>query len=42
MYSNERILRETPVDMSVYGKVDISGVKDGDPEPNPRIWDEER
>lgn len=42
MHSNERILRETDVDMSVYGKVDISGVKDGDPEPNPRIWDDQR
>lgn len=42
MYSNEKILRETAVDMSYYGKIDISGVKDGDPEPNPRVWDEER
>lgn len=40
--SNEMLLRNTDVDMSLYGKIDISGVKDGDPEPNPRLWDEER
>jgi hypothetical protein len=28
--------------MSIYGKFDISGVKDGDPEPCPRIWDAKR
>ena len=28
--------------MSVYGKIDISGVKDGEPEPCPRVWDAER
>lgn len=28
--------------MSVYGKIDITGMKDGDPEPHPRVWDEER
>ena len=25
--------------MSIYGKYDISGVKDGEPEPCPRVWD---
>lgn len=25
--------------MDHYGKYDISGVKDGDPEPCPRVWD---
>ena len=28
--------------MSKYGKYDISGIKDGDPEPCPRVWDAER
>ena len=28
--------------MSRYGKYDISGIKDGEPEPCPRVWDEKR
>jgi len=36
------LLRQTDVDMSIYGKYDITGVKDGDPEPCPRLWDERR
>lgn len=28
--------------MNRYGKYDISGVKDGDPEPCPKVWDDER
>ena len=28
--------------MSLYGKYDITGVKDGDPDPCPRVWDPER
>lgn len=40
--SNEQLLRNTDVNMSLYGKYDISGVKDGDPEPCPRVWDKER
>jgi len=36
---NEQLLNETEVDMSLYGKYDISGVKDGEPEPCPRVWD---
>lgn len=28
--------------MSLYGKVDYTGVKDGDPEPVPRYWDAKR
>ena len=35
-------MRTTDVDLSIYGKYDLSGVKDGDPEPCPRVWDEER
>lgn len=30
------------VDKARYGKYDISGVRDGDPEPCPRVWDENR
>jgi len=40
--SNELLFRTTEVDMSVYGKIDISGVKDGEPEPCPKVWDTER
>ena len=28
--------------MSLYGKFDYTGHKDGDPEPVPRYWDHER
>jgi len=28
--------------MSHYGKYDISGVKDSEPEPCPRVWDAKR
>ena len=28
--------------MSLYGKFDMTGVKDGDPDPCPRYWDEKR
>jgi len=28
--------------MSHYGKYDISGIKDGEPEPCPRVWDEKK
>lgn len=28
--------------MSIYGKYDLTGVKDGDPEPCPRVWDEKK
>ena len=38
-HSNEEIFRELDVDMSLYGKFDLTGVKDGDPEPCPRKWD---
>ena len=40
--SNELLFRNTEVDMSVYGKIDISGVKVGEPEPCPKVWDAER
>jgi small subunit ribosomal protein S29 len=41
-HSNEQILNEFQVDMTHYGKYDISGVKDGEPEPCPRVWDAKR
>ena len=36
------LFRNTDVDLSVYGKIDISGLKDGEPEPCPKVWDPER
>jgi len=35
-------LREFDVDMSLYGKCDFTGVREGDPEPCPRVWDPRR
>ena len=40
--ANEERLKEWDVDLSLYGKFDMAGVKDGDPEPCPRTWDEKR
>lgn len=40
MHSNEKLLSEADVNLSLYGKMDITGVRDGDPEPCPRVWDE--
>lgn len=41
-HSNEYILSELDVDMSLYGHIDYSGVHDFDPEPCPRVWDPKR
>lgn len=41
-HSNEQLLLQTEVNLSLYGKYDVSGVKDGEPEPCPRTWDPER
>lgn len=41
-HSNEQLLSEIDVDMSLYGKRDYSGMKDGEPEPCPRVWDPKR
>lgn len=38
-HSNEQIFREFEVDMNLYGKFSLTGVKDGDPEPCPRVYD---
>lgn len=40
--SNEQILRENDVDMSLYGAYDIAGVRDDEPEVTDRHWDEVR
>jgi hypothetical protein len=36
---NEEIFRQFPVDMSRYGQYDITGNKDADGEPCPRVYD---
>ena len=36
---NEQIFREMDVNLERYGLFDITGVKDGDGEPCPRVWD---
>lgn len=41
-HSNELLFRNTEVDMAVYGKIDITGLKDGEPEPHPKVWNAER
>jgi small subunit ribosomal protein S29 len=38
-HANEQILSEFDVNMTHYGKYDISGIRDGEPEPNPKVWD---
>ena len=38
-HSNELMLRNLDVDMSLYGKCDYTGTHDSDPEPCPRYWD---
>jgi hypothetical protein len=35
-------LNSFDVDMSRYGKFDMAGIKDGDPEPVPKVWDPKR
>ena len=42
LISNEAILNEIDVDMNLYGKYDITGVRDDEPEPCPNVWDEKR
>jgi len=36
---NEEIFSNMDVNMDRYGKFDMTGVRDGDPEPCPRTWD---
>lgn len=38
-HTNEELLREMDVDMSRYGKYEMTGVKDGDPQPCENTWD---
>eukprot|EP01016_Furgasonia_blochmanni_P047849 TRINITY_DN7069_c0_g1_i3.p1 TRINITY_DN7069_c0_g1~~TRINITY_DN7069_c0_g1_i3.p1 ORF type:complete len:535 (-),score=119.21 TRINITY_DN7069_c0_g1_i3:242-1846(-) len=35
-------IREIPVNMSLYGHYNYSGVHKDDPDPNPKLWDPER
>lgn len=37
---NHELLRNTLVDLKEYGKFNIVGTKDDDPEPNPILWDD--
>lgn len=39
---NYNLLKEIPVDLNDYGKYNIVGVKDSDPEPNPVLWDDRK
>jgi hypothetical protein len=39
---NYNLLKEIPVDLNDYGKYNIVGVKDTDPEPNPVLWDDRK
>lgn len=41
-HSNELLFRSMDVDMSIYGKIDVSGMRDDAAEPCPKVWDEER
>ena len=36
---NEELFSNMDVNMDRYGKFDMTGVRDGDPEPCPRTWD---
>lgn len=38
-HSNEEAFRNFDVNMSLYGKIDYTGMRETDPEPNPRTWD---
>eukprot|EP00349_Pseudokeronopsis_sp_Brazil_P006457 CAMPEP_0202967672 /NCGR_PEP_ID=MMETSP1396-20130829/12653_1 /ASSEMBLY_ACC=CAM_ASM_000872 /TAXON_ID= /ORGANISM="Pseudokeronopsis sp., Strain Brazil" /LENGTH=143 /DNA_ID=CAMNT_0049693025 /DNA_START=54 /DNA_END=481 /DNA_ORIENTATION=+ len=41
-HANEVAVHEFDVDMNIYGTCDYTGVRDGDPEPCPRVWDPRR
>ena len=40
--ANLEIIRQLPVNMSIYGKYNGAGVHQNDPEPNPNLWDPDR
>lgn len=40
--TNQELLSEIDVNMEIYGKMDMAGNRDGDPEPMPRKWDQLR
>ena len=37
---NYELLQQIEVDLSIYGKCNIAGVRDDEPEPNPVVWDD--
>ncbi len=39
---NYRLLKDSPVDYTLFGKSDMAGNRDGDPEAVPVFWDKER
>jgi len=39
---NYKILKKTEVDLKLYGKSDMAGNRDGDPDPIPVLWDSDR
>jgi hypothetical protein len=39
---NFDILKDIPVDLNEYGKCDFAGIRDGEPEAVPVLWDERR
>ena len=40
--SNEQKFEEIKVNLDTYGKFDMTGISDDEPEPCPRIWDKQR
>ena len=40
--SNQQKFEEIKVDLDLYGKFDMTGISDDEPEPCPRIWDNQR
>lgn len=41
-YSNEQAFSEIPVNLSIYGGYDQTGVHDSEGDPCPRVWDPRR
>jgi len=40
--SNEQKFEEIKVNLDIYGKFDMTGISDDEPEPCPRMWDHKR
>lgn len=39
---NEELLKTLPVNLELFGKYNLSGVHDSDPDPVPNLYDERR